>query len=100
MTATLQPSLLDWERTLPAAPRFLGPDVAPWDEERLGRQLRAVWDCVRSGEWVTLAEVARATGAPEASVSARLRDLRRYGWTVERARAAEEGGTWRYRVKP
>lgn len=40
-----------------------------------------------------------ATGAPEASASARLRDLRRAGLTVERRRRGDpKAGLWEYRV--
>jgi uncharacterized membrane protein len=51
------------------------------------------------GDWWTLAELARATGYPEASISARLRDLRKPkfgGYTVERQYV--ERGLFRYRV--
>ena len=49
--------------------------------------------------WWTLGEIARATGYPEASVSARLRDLRKpkFGsYNVERKYV--ERGIWAYRV--
>ena len=51
------------------------------------------------GQWRTLKEIAAATGAPEASVSARLRDLRNErfgGYAVEREYIGD--GLWRYRV--
>lgn len=74
------------------------------DHVRLGKQRAAVWACVAPGGWWTLAELAEATGAPEASVSARLRDFRRPrhgGHTVERRRRGGPGaGTWEYRVRP
>ena len=57
------------------------------DQARLSRQARLVLDVMLDGNWLTLAEIARVTGCPEASVSARLRDLRkwRYGRrTIER----------------
>lgn len=66
------------------------------DADRLGAQARRVWDCVRSGGWWTLRALADATESPEASVSARLRDLRRLGVVVERERVT--AGLWRYRV--
>ena len=67
------------------------------DEKRLGKQAQAVFSFMRSGAWVTLRDIAAATGAPEASCSARLRDLRASGYTVARL-APVEGGTWRYRL--
>lgn len=74
--------------------------AAARDGERLSRQLDAVRRYMRSGEWRTLDEIAAATGAPPASVSARLRDLRKPrfgGMTVERKPAAR--GLWLYRVR-
>lgn len=47
------------------------------DSGRLGDQMAAVYEFMKSGKYWTLAEIAAATGAPESSVSARLRDLRK-----------------------
>lgn len=50
-------------------------------------------------KWRTLGEVAKETGAPEASISARLRDLRKEkfgGYLVERKYHGD--GLWAYRV--
>jgi DNA-binding Lrp family transcriptional regulator len=69
------------------------------DRERLARQLRAVRVLMADGSGRTLREVSAAVGAPEASVSARLRDLRkaRFGaYTVERRHV--ERGLFEYRV--
>ncbi len=57
------------------------------DKGRLNAQTRRVYDAMVGGRWLTLAELAELTGDPEASVSARLRDLRKPkfgGHTVER----------------
>lgn len=65
-------------------------------------QLLAVLMAMLDGEWRTLEQVSRITGAPEASVSARLRDLRKAAlgaWRVERERARSSGPFW-YRVLP
>ena len=69
------------------------------DQERLGRQLDRVQALMADGQWRTLREIADAVGGSEASVSARLRDLRkaRFGaHEVERLRVA--GGLYRYRL--
>ena len=67
------------------------------DYGRMNRQLRRVFEIVRDGEWHTLANIARVTGDPEASISARLRDLRnKYGLTVERRYVSR--GLHAYRV--
>lgn len=72
------------------------------DGERLGAQMKAVRDLMLSGdgEWRTLPYIAAWVGYPEASVSARLRDLRKekFGaYNVERRYVAN--GLWEYRVK-
>lgn len=85
------------------------PDDAPlfdgitFDEERdhkrLWRQLAAVRDLMADHAWRTLEAISLATGHPEASVSARLRDLRKDkfgGLTVERRYVSK--GLWEYRV--
>jgi hypothetical protein len=74
------------------------------DHHRLTKQLDKVWYTMSDGEWRTLHEIALRTDAPESSVSARLRDLRKSkfgGYTVERKRWTQHGkgkGTWYYRV--
>jgi hypothetical protein len=54
------------------------------------------------GQWRTLAEISAVIRCPEASVSARLRDLRKNkfgGYLVERRRrGAERRGLFEYRV--
>lgn len=47
------------------------------DSARLGDQMAAVFDLMKDGTWRTLQQIAAAVGAPEASVSSRLRDLRK-----------------------
>jgi predicted transcriptional regulator len=54
------------------------------------RQARRVIGCMADGAWRTLAEISAATGDPEASVSARLRDMRKAGWRIE-VRMAQPG---------
>ncbi len=105
MPAALAQPSLDFDappRALPPGPYRFGGETyaAALDEERLGEQLRRVWRCVRGGEWLTLAEIAAVTGDPEASVSARLRQLRGMGFEVERRRRGDDRrGLWEYRVE-
>ena len=69
------------------------------DGRRLDGQAGDVFRLMRDGKWRTLAEIASATGHPEASVSARLRDLRKPhlgGCTV--LRQYIDKGLWAYRV--
>lgn len=70
------------------------------DHAALGKQLLAVGRIFADGRWHTLRELSERTGYPEASVSARLRDLRKGkfgGNTVERERGPRR--VWRYRLR-
>lgn len=72
------------------------------DRERLNSQLRRVFDTMEDGLWRTLAEISEATGDPQASVSARIRDLRKVkfgGFSVDKRRRGEPMvGLWEYRL--
>ena len=71
------------------------------DRVRLSSQMMRVFDVVKSGQWLTLAEISAQADAPEASVSARLRDLRKDtfgGHDVQRERVGGTGGTFKYRL--
>jgi biotin operon repressor len=68
---------------------------------RLGRQLVRVYDVLKDGQWHTLAEIADATGAPEASIAARIRDLRKPrfgGFGIQTQHVGD--GLHRYRLVP
>lgn len=82
---------------------FNGPEYDPqYDQSRLEHQLDRIRALMKDGEWRTLKEIAKATGDPEASISAQLRHLRkpRFGrYTVERrARDDRERGLFEYRL--
>jgi hypothetical protein len=80
--------------------RFDGGTYDPArDKERLSKQLYAVLDVMKDGRWRTLPQLAEATDSPEASVSARLRDLRKPKFgahTVERQYVSQ--GVFQYRL--
>lgn len=82
------------------APSFDGATFsATRDGSRLAQQMGRVRRFMADGVWHTLAEIAAECDAPEASVSARLRDLRkpRFGaWTVERRYVS--AGLYEYRL--
>jgi hypothetical protein len=73
-----------------------------FDQGRLNAQLQRVYACMRDGVWRTLGEISATTADPPASVSARLRDLRkkRFGeHTVERrARGDRQRRLFEYRL--
>lgn len=101
-TAELQSSL-----------NFDGPTfVAAFDAERLGKQLRRVYECMKDGKWRTLEEIQWWSGQgtegrclvhdSQAAISARLRDLRKIRngrFAVDRRRRGEAvKGLFEYRV--
>lgn len=96
----MQLSLMDW-----TPPAILGDrDGESFDRardgERLNGQAADVFNYMKHGQWRTLADIARNTGHPEASVSARLRDMKKEkfgGFTVEKRYIAN--GLWQYRIK-
>ena len=78
-------------------------DGQTYDHERDGRRLAAqhqrVLSLMSDSKWRTLAAIALETGDPEASISARLRDLRkeRFGaYCVQRRYVAR--GLYEYRI--
>lgn len=78
---------------------FDGPDLEKEDHVRLAGQILAIFSVMQDRTWRTLAEIARVTGAPEASASAQLRHLRKArfgGHTVERRRRG--AGLYEYRL--
>lgn len=90
---------------VPIGAPFDGETIKPEaDQERLNAQTLRVFTVMRDQEWRTLSEIAAASGDPEASISARLRDLRKekFGkYVVERRRRGEEKrGLHEYRVLP
>jgi len=82
--------------------RFDGDDyVHTRDVARLTGQILRVHQFMTDWQWHTLAQIAAATGAPEASASAQLRNLRkvRFGkWEVSRRHV--NGGLYEYRLEP
>jgi hypothetical protein len=84
---------------------FKGSDYDPRvDHARLTFQHERIRDLMLDGRWRTLEEIAKATAAPAASVSAQLRHLRkeRFGsYQVDKRRRGEvERGLFEYRVSP
>jgi hypothetical protein len=101
MDARLNQLTIDFSAPM-ATPAFDGATYdALQDGPRLNTQLRQVRDYMADGQWRALHVIASATGYPEASISARLRDLRKpkFGfYTVQRRRVQECRGLFEYRV--
>lgn len=47
------------------------------DADRLASQLKSVYAFMSDGEWHTIAEIKERVGGTDASISSRLRDLRK-----------------------
>jgi len=80
---------------------FNPPTMAAHDHARVARQRKSVLWLMADGYWRTLGDIEAATGFPQASVSARLRDFRKAqygGHVVLRRRCTDGGGMWEYRV--
>lgn len=74
---------------------------AKQDWPRLMSQLDLVRSALRPGDWYTLRDLVRIAGGSEASVSARVRDLRKLKFgahRIERRRRRPGAGTWEYRM--
>jgi len=62
--------------------RFNGADyVHERDSPRLTGQIEKIYNLMIDGVWRTLPEIENATGAPQASISAQLRHLRKERFT-------------------
>lgn len=85
-------------------PKFDGETFEPaHDLDRLSKQLGRVKELMSDGQWRTLQEIALATGDPESSVSARLRDCRKEkhgGFIVDRrCRGERVNGLFEYQLR-
>lgn len=77
----------------------LPPIYAPTEDvPRLWTQLERVEHLMKDGSWRSLRQIAGATGCLETAASARLRDLRRRGWTVIKRRDLTVKGLYWYRI--
>jgi hypothetical protein len=87
-------------------PQFFGESFSrAQDGVRLGSQQAQVEAIMADGFWRTLPNICtelrrRHPGSKhgEASISARLRDMRRRGWRVERERTRPGSGLYQYRA--
>jgi hypothetical protein len=63
------------------------------DLARLNAQTLRVWSALQTDQWLTLRELETLTGDPQASISARLRDLRkrRFGSHIVLRRRRDDG---------
>ena len=82
--------------------QFDGETYIPMiDYKRLKGLLKRVYDIMSDGNWHRLAELAHRAQGSEASVSARIRELRKEkfgGFEVQRKRHKTQKGVWLYRL--
>jgi len=95
----IQLGLLEWQPT--PTDRFGSTYDHTFDFDRLNTQQSQVFNLMKDGKYRTLAEISEVTGAPEASVSARLRDLRNmFHLKVDRRhRGDNKRGLYEYAVR-
>ena len=76
------------------------PDKTPEEPKtaQYAGQLLKVYTVMRDGKWRTLAQIAFEAKAPEASVSARIRDLANEKGIPHEKRKAREGSLYEYRL--
>lgn len=83
---------------------FNGSDYTPkLDDARLGKQMLEIFSLMKDGNWRTLGDIERATGYPQASISAQLRHMRKAkfgGHKVDKHRKdGPASGLWEYKVE-
>ena len=77
--------------------------VAELDHTRLTTQLARVKDVLSDGKWYSLGQLSLLANGPEASIGARLRDLRKArfgGHTVDRKRSSRGYFLYRLEIQP
>ena len=84
-------------------PRFDGSDYIPsFDNSRLTGQIKRIYELMIDGQWRTLGEIEYETRAPQSSISAQLRHLRkeRFGSHLvnKRPRGNRENGLFEYQL--
>jgi hypothetical protein len=69
------------------------------DRKRLAAQYMRVFELMQDSQWRTLAEIEAITHDPQASISARLREIRHNSYIVDRRRRGDpKRGLHEYRV--
>lgn len=80
---------------------FDGATASAEDNGRLSAQLERVRAAMEGAGWVTLEQLHRATGDPAASISARIRDLRKAKFGARQVDRQSRGkGLYEYRLCP
>lgn len=84
------------------ASRFSGCIDPLKDCDPLTSQIAKIYHLMKDQNWRTLQEIEEATGYPQASVSAQLRNLRKgdYGWQTVNKRRRGELRQWEYQLIP
>lgn len=68
--------------------------------ETMPKQMQRVYDAMKDKRWRTLWQIEALTGDPQASISARLRDLKKLGYSIKkRKRDNPYLGVFEYRME-
>lgn len=97
----MQPDLLQWTPPVILGDRDGTTFEPKRDTIRLNEQCQDVFNFLSDNCWHTLREAHERTGHPEASISARIRDLKKSkfgGFQIEKRYI--ENGLWQYRMLP
>ena len=92
--AMMQFTIEDYVKTA----RYEGPVNAD-DCARLEGQTLRIYRLMIDGIWRTLEEIQRATGDPQASISAQLRHLRKGRFGSNIVDKQRRGNQWEYRLQ-
>ena len=88
--------------TLPintSAARFGGAMLDERDVPKMHAQLARVFDVLKHGHWLSLAEIRDASQpGSESATSSRIRDLRKAPFNFSVLTKRGEDGVWRYRL--
>ena len=96
MTVRPYTTQLDIYDAIQRAPSVIGSDINEADIPRLAAQQERIHRFILDGRRYTLRQISEATGAPEASVSAQLRHLRRQGHVIAKEHVRD--GLYLYRL--
>lgn len=79
--------------------KFSGSDLDASDKTRLKKQYPVIFAMMRDGQWRTVREIAEATGFPENSIQAQLRNMRKPEFGKHQTpKQRRNGGLWEYRL--
>lgn len=84
----------------PECPRFDGADIShARDTVRLTKQIKRVYEAMKSGSWMSVAEIHAITGDPENSIQSQIRNLRKEKFGGHKTETRRRGGSSLYEYR-